>query len=93
MGWGRVALLEGIREYGSITKAAKSMNMAYRHAWKLVDSMNRQSRKPLVEVAIGGKGGGGAWLTKEGEKSIRLFRQFAGDFDTFLVREQKKLSF
>jgi molybdate transport system regulatory protein len=91
IGWGRVALLERIREHGSITKAAKSMEMAYRHAWDLVDSMNRQAQAPFVEVVVGGKGGGGATVTAEGERAIRLFRQFAEDFKKFLEREQKKL--
>ena len=91
IGWGRVTLLERIREHGSITKAAKSMEMAYRHAWDLVDSMNRQSKLPFVEMAAGGKGGGGARVTKEGEKAIRLFRKFTADFQVFLEREQKKL--
>ena len=91
IGWGRVFLLEEIRKHGSITKAAKSMRMAYRHAWDLVDSMNRQSKKPFVEAITGGKGGGGARVTEEGEKAIRLFRQFAEDFKVFLEREQKKL--
>jgi molybdate transport system regulatory protein len=93
IGWGRVNLLKQIHEHGSITKAAKSMKMAYRHAWDLVDSMNRQSKKPFVEVAAGGKGGGGARVTEEGEKAIRLFQQFAADFQVFLQREQKKLRF
>ena len=51
IGYGRVILLERIREQGSITKASKSMQMAYRHAWDLVDSMNRQAKEPLVEMA------------------------------------------
>ena len=93
IGWGRVNLLEQIREHGSITKAAKSLEMAYRHAWDLVDSMNRQSKMPFVEVTAGGKGGGGARVTEEGEKAIRLFRKFADDFEIFLEREQKKLRF
>jgi molybdate transport system regulatory protein len=91
LGYGRVVLLERIREYGSITKAAKSMEMSYRHAWDLVDSMNRQAKKPFVEAATGGKGGGGARVTEEGEKAIRLFWKFHADFQTFLEREQKKL--
>jgi len=91
IGWGRVLLLEEIRKHGSITKAAKSIRMAYRHAWDLVDSMNRQSKKPFVEAITGGKGGGGARVTEEGEKAIRLFRQFAEDFKVFLEREQMKL--
>ena len=46
LGYGRVVLLERIGEHGSISAAARSMDMSYRHAWKLVDSMNQQSNTP-----------------------------------------------
>jgi len=36
LGYGRIALLERIRELGSITKAAKSLEMSYRRAWILI---------------------------------------------------------
>jgi molybdate transport system regulatory protein len=91
IGHGRAVLLERIIEHGSITKAAKSMDMAYRHAWDLVDSMNRQAKEPFVEVATGGKGGGGARVTKAGERAIKLFWRFHSDFQSFLKREGKKL--
>ncbi len=92
-GYGRAVLLERIIEYGSITKAAKSMDMAYRHAWDLVDSMNRQSPRPFVVLATGGKGGGGAQVTADGRKAIELFWKFHTDFRAFLTREMKKLKF
>jgi molybdate transport system regulatory protein len=91
LGYGRIVLLERIREHGSITKAAKSMAMSYRHAWELVDSMNRQSPKPLVELATGGTGGGGASITEEGEKFIGIFWKFYADFQDFLGKEEKTL--
>src|SRR5512144_1360467 len=91
IGYGRVVLLERIIEHGSITKAAKSMEMAYRHAWDLVDSMNRQAEEPFVELATGGRGGGGARVTKAGERAIALFRRFHDDLQSFLQREEKKL--
>lgn len=91
LGYGRIVLLERIREYGSITKAAKSMDMSYRHAWELVDSMNRQTPKPFVETATGGKGGGGTRLTEAGEKAISLFWKFYDDFQKFLGKEEKIL--
>jgi molybdate transport system regulatory protein len=90
-GQGRAVLLERIIEHGSITKAARSMDMAYRHAWDLVDSMNRQAKEPFVEVVTGGKGGGGARVTRAGERAIRLFRRFHDDLQSFLKREEKKL--
>jgi molybdate transport system regulatory protein len=92
LGYGRVVLLEKIREYGSISRAAKSMEMSYRHAWDLVDSMNRQSAKPLVEKATGGKGGGGAQLTEAGERAIELFWELDRRFKEYLARETSTLS-
>jgi molybdate transport system regulatory protein len=91
IGYGRVVLLERIMEFGSITKAAKSMQMAYRHAWDLVDSMNRQATKPFVELATGGKGGGGAQVTPAGKRAIKVFRKFHEDLESFLRKEEKKL--
>jgi molybdate transport system regulatory protein len=93
LGHGRIVLLERIREYGSITKAARSMAMSYRHAWELVDSMNSQADEPFVSASTGGKGGGGAQLTDAGENAIRLFWKFTADFQVFLKQEQGKLSF
>jgi molybdate transport system regulatory protein len=91
LGYGRIVLLERIREYGSITKAAKSMKMSYRHAWELMDSMNRQAKQPLVEATAGGKGGGGTHVTEEGVKAIKLFWQFYTDFQDFLRKEEQNL--
>jgi molybdate transport system regulatory protein len=91
IGYGRVVLLERIMEHGSITRAAKSMQMAYRRAWDLVDSMNQQAEKPFVELATGGKGGGGAQVTEAGKKAIKLFWRFHADLQSFLKREEKKL--
>jgi len=91
IGYGRVVLLERIIEHGSITRAAKSMEMSYRRAWDLVDSMNRQAKRPFVELATGGKGGGGACVTQDGLKAIKIFRRFHKDLLVFLQREEKKL--
>src|SRR5208337_1018091 len=89
LGFGRVELLERIKLHGSISEAAKSMNMSYRHAWDLVDSMNRQAKSPLVETATGGKGGGGARLTDTGERAVEFFRDFQLRFKAFLEQEIK----
>lgn len=84
LGYGRIVLLERIAEYGSISGAARSMEMSYKHAWDLVDSMNRQSLEPLVTTAAGGKGGGGTRLTPAGERAIKLFREVYESFRAFL---------
>ena len=58
MGWGRATLLERIDQLGSISAAAKSMNLTYRNAWLWVEAMNRLARVPLVEKSSGGALGG-----------------------------------
>jgi molybdate transport system regulatory protein len=84
LGYGRIALLERIREYGSITKAAKSLEMPYRKAWLLIDSMNRQVPKPYVVTSAGGRKGGGTRVTPEGEKAIAVFWKIHDKFQKFL---------
>ncbi len=84
LSFARITLLERIEEYGSITGAAQSMGISYRHAWKLVDSMNRLSYEPLINARTGGKGGGGARLTEHGEKTLRVFRELQDRLKDFL---------
>ena len=74
LGPGKVQLLEAVREHGSISAAARSMDMAYRHAWELIDDMNRCFRSPVVATASGGATRGGARVTAFGEEVIRRFR-------------------
>ncbi len=90
LSWGRVVLLERIREHGSISAAARSMGMGYRHAWELVDEMNRVAPRALLEKGVGGKGGGGAWLTPEGEAAVAGFWALVEDFGEWLsVRDAR----
>ena len=91
LGYGRVVLLERIHDHGSISAAARSMSMSYRHAWKLVDSMNRQSRQPVVTMQTGGRGGGGACLTEAGQAAIDCFWSVYRNFQDFLQRGSQSL--
>ena len=71
----RIALLGHIAEQGSITRAAKSAGLSYKAAWDAIDELNNLAQKPLVERSVGGKGGGGARLTLEGERVLRLYQR------------------
>jgi molybdate transport system regulatory protein len=77
LGPGRVELLEEIDRLHSIRAAAAHMRMSYRRAWTLVRSMNEAAGEPLVEVATGGRGGGGANLTQFGREAIALFQSLS----------------
>jgi molybdate transport system regulatory protein len=91
LGHGRVVLLERIREHGSLAQAARSMEMSYKHAWDLLDSMNRQAGCKLVETSRGGKSGGGAKLTVTGERAIAVFWQYHAQFQEVLQEMTAKL--
>ena len=88
LSWGRVVLLERIRDLGSIAAAARSMNMAYSHAWGLVASMNRLAGEELVGRAFGGRSGGRAWLTPAGEQAIAQFWELVNTFGEWLQTQK-----
>lgn len=74
IGPGKAALLEAIRETGSISAAGRRMGMSYRRAWLLVKTMNACFRAPLVEATKGGPQGGGAQLTAMGQEVLERYR-------------------
>lgn len=74
IGPGKIALLEEISSSGSISAAARAMDMSYKRAWYLVDDLNRLFGKPLVSARTGGKSGGGAALTPLGQSVVTRFR-------------------
>src|SRR5882757_3710024 len=75
IGPGKAALLESVRDTGSISAAARAMGMDYKRAWLLIDSLNRAFDTPAVERATGGTGGGGAVLTPLGVDLITRYRR------------------
>jgi molybdate transport system regulatory protein len=91
LGEGRIELLNKIEEFGSISKAAKSMKMSYKKAWELVNSMNIQSDEPIVTGKIGGKDGGGSVVSDAGKKMIQEFADLNAKAMKFLDIELLKI--
>jgi molybdate transport system regulatory protein len=77
LGPGRVELLQGIDEQGSISKAARNLKLTYRKAWGQIKAMEQQLGLPLVQKQTGGAGGGGARLTAEARELLRDYLQLA----------------
>jgi molybdate transport system regulatory protein len=94
-GPGKADLLDRIAAEGSISRAAKAMDMSYSRAWQLVDAMNSAFRKPLVESSAGGKRGGGAVLTRHGQEVLDLYRKLeatlAETADAYFPEFEKRL--
>jgi molybdate transport system regulatory protein len=96
IGPGKVALLEAIRETGSITSAAKSLGMSYRRAWMLIDETNRCLVQPAVDATAGGQHGGGTALTPIGVELVARYRalerETAGSVERELATFLRKTS-
>ncbi|KNC93781.1 molybdenum-dependent transcriptional regulator [Trabulsiella odontotermitis] len=69
----RIALLKHIDLTGSISQGAKNAGISYKSAWDAINEMNQLSEQTLVDRATGGKGGGGAVLTRYGQRLIQLY--------------------
>lgn len=88
LSWGRVILLQRVGEYGSVSAAAKSMQMSFSHAWHLIEDMNTLAPEPLVEKQVGGRRGGGAWLTDAGKQAIQDFFLLVERFQGWIEHER-----
>lgn len=75
IGPGKATLLEGIRDTGSISAAARALGMDYKRAWMLLESLDRAFDTPVVERRAGGPRGGGAALTEFGLDLLRRYRR------------------
>ena len=76
IGPGKAELLERIDRTGSISAAGREMNMSYKRAWMLVETLNAMFRDPVVASTRGGPRGGGAVLTEAGRRLLDLYRRF-----------------
>ena len=74
LGPGKMELLAHIDETGSLTAAAKRMGMSYMRAWKLVQELNRDQERPMIETRRGGAMGGIAKVTGVGKKVLKLYQ-------------------
>jgi molybdate transport system regulatory protein len=74
-GPGKADLLARIEATGSISEAAKTMEMSYMRAWQIVKSLEKSFTEPLVLKARGGKTKGGATLSETGREVLRLYRE------------------
>ena len=78
-GPGKMELLKLVAETGSISEAAKRMDMSYMRAWSLIQTMNLCFKEPVIEAVRGGHERGGAVLTETGRQVLKLYQQMEQD--------------
>jgi molybdate transport system regulatory protein len=88
----RIELLEAIEETGSLTTAAKQLDVPYRTAWYKLKEVEDRLGIKLLATQSGGTEGGGSQLTTEGREIIRRFHRVT-DGMTQLVKQRFQQEF
>ncbi len=86
---GKAGILKSIDELGSIQKAAEKIGMSYRHAWGIIQKLERRSGVKFVETQVGGKVGGSAHLTSQGKEFLKNFAKFRRGLDEHIEKKFK----
>lgn len=90
-GKGRMELLRGIREYGSLAETARHLGMSYRAAWgRLKSSENRLGHKLAEKVPAEGRGQK-LILTPLAEVLIDDYLELEKMIRSFIQDHQKKI--
>jgi molybdate transport system regulatory protein len=92
VGLERVALIEAVAELGSISAAAKRMDLSYKGAWDAVQALNNLFDAPLIAAGAGGRAGGGAQVTPRGHAVVRAFRDMEREVGAALARLEAGLA-
>jgi len=90
VGNGKVGLLRRIEELGSIQKAAEKHGMSYRHAWGMIQKIEKRTGFKFVETQVGGKDGGSAKLTSPGKEFLRNYASFRKGLDETIEKKFQK---
>lgn len=77
-------LLAALGSEASIAAAARKVGLSYKAAWDAVEAMNNLADAPLVGRVVGGKGGGGAQLTPDGERLVATWREVEAENARFI---------
>jgi molybdate transport system regulatory protein len=75
-GPGPARLLRGVRQTGSLRKAAAELGMSYNKAWWNIRTMEERLGFALLVRSTGGATGGGSTLTPEAEDLLARFDAF-----------------
>ncbi len=82
-GPGIATLLHRVEEHHSLRAAAKSMEMAYSKAWRIIRTAERVFGCKMLESTIGGQGGGGAVLTAQAHRLLDAYDQYCEEVNAY----------
>ncbi len=85
-GDGKWRLLDGIKRYGSIQKAAQELGRGYRKAWGDIKRAEEALGQPLVKKNRGGISGGSTELTEFGIKLLENWKKYKAEVGAFMIK-------
>lgn len=74
-GFGLANLLEAVERQGTLTGAARVLEISYRHAWGMLKGAERHLGQPLILPHPGGSGGGATQLSSTGRHLLDVFQR------------------
>lgn len=78
-GPGPCYLLDLVDETGSLQEACIQMGVSYSKGWHMVENIEDQIGKKVVERRRGGRKGGQSSLTEEGRALVEAYRAFSAE--------------
>lgn len=91
IGKGSFTLLQGIKETGTLSGAAKALNMSYRHAWGIIRNIEKRIGNPVIKTHRGGRyPGGGTELTQTGLELVKTYLKYKKTFNNISTKQNNK---
>lgn len=88
----KTQLLREIKKNGSLSGAAKEMEISYQHVWTMIDEMNRMAPRPIVLKQRGGAKGGGTSVSEYGERMLREYNIIQAEINRVVAQINVEIS-
>ena len=90
-GPGMITLLKQIQSLGSVREASEKSGFSYSKAWSMLRTAEAEYGKELVARQTGGKFGGEARVTKEGQDLIRRYEALEKEIQSYADERFREL--
>jgi molybdate transport system regulatory protein len=81
MGPNYLRFLAAVDQAGTIREGGKAVGWSYRTCLNRLRRMEQVLGRPVLQTTRGGRSGGGARLTPEARRLVRVFAQWQGDVE------------
>ncbi len=89
----KTSLLLEISKSGSLSGAARILNISYQHAWILVNEINKAYSEPLVVKKRGGNNGGGTEITANGQRILSEYHSISKQINKLINQINTEINF